>query len=211
MQLLDNTFYVIENFFELEYQNYLENIFQYTTPWYFTKSTLAKKEDGIFDNNTFDSPQFSLQLCRLDNIDKELEPISFFDTFKNNLENVLPVKVRQIIRSHATLTLPIVDGWKNKRFHAPAHVDLEVPKHLDYGLDDVITCIYYINDSDGDTLAFYPPDKTKWNRASNLEVADRVTPKKGNLILFKGSTLHAGCPPIHTKSRCLININMILE
>jgi hypothetical protein len=207
MEMLDNTFYVIEDFFEIEYQNYLETMWQHTTPFYYNKSTLLVKEHGVFDNNTLDLPQWS---CGLNVADKQHPtdcPINLFEKLKEKFEAATGFKIKHVARAHATMIFPVRDGFRAERFHLPAHVDLADPPDM----DKVITCIYYVNDSDGDTVLFEPPDMTTWNHRSMLKETDRVTPKKGKFAFFKGKTWHAGSPPIYTKSRCLININLIVE
>tara|TARA_B100001057_G_scaffold64039_3_gene57589 strand:- start:7158 stop:7685 length:528 start_codon:yes stop_codon:yes gene_type:complete len=71
-------------------------------------------------------------------------------------------------------------------FYAP-HTD-RPEKHL--GL------IYYVNDSDGDTVFF---EKEK--------VIEKVTPKKGRIVLFDGETLHSGGFPTDNP-RCIVNFNI---
>lgn len=71
-------------------------------------------------------------------------------------------------------------------FYAP-HTD-RPEKHL--GL------IYYVNDSDGDTVFF---EKEK--------IIEKVTPKKGRIVLFDGETLHSGGFPTNNP-RCIVNFNI---
>jgi len=63
------------------------------------------------------------------------------------------------------------------------------------------TAIYYINDSDGDTLFF---DDAK-------NIVCRQTPKKNTLVLFSGDLLHSAQLPIVSPKRLVVNINFILD
>ena len=56
--------------------------------------------------------------------------------------------------------------------------------------------LYYVKDSDGDTV-FY--DKNK-------KILKKVTPKKGRVVSFDGSILHAGSSPSKS-TRIIINVN----
>jgi len=75
---------------------------------------------------------------------------------------------------------------KLKTFIPKAHVDLPFP-HL--------VCLYYVNDSNGDTL-FYNDDK---------KIVKRVSPKKGRIALFDGSLYHSSGQP-NQNERIVINI-----
>ena len=55
--------------------------------------------------------------------------------------------------------------------------------------------IYYVNDSDGDTIFFN----------DNLKEIKRVNPKKGKAVLFDSNILHCGSNPINTLNRVVIN------
>ena len=55
--------------------------------------------------------------------------------------------------------------------------------------------IYYINDSDGDTIFFN----------KKLKEIKRVTPKKNTAVLFDSNILHCGCNPIKSSMRGVIN------
>tara|TARA_Y100000015_G_scaffold19801_1_gene19196 strand:- start:409 stop:930 length:522 start_codon:yes stop_codon:yes gene_type:complete len=90
----------------------------------------------------------------------------------------------ELIRIKGGLLLPTQEGYNNK------HVDFDFPH---------TTALYYVNDSDGDTLFFN----------DNLEIVNRVKPEKGKLIIFDGSILHASsCPTSHT-NRIVINFNYV--
>ena len=55
------------------------------------------------------------------------------------------------------------------------HIDQHIPHWV---------CLYYVNDSDGDTI-FY----------NNKEEIKRITPKKGRIIFFDGSIYHTAGQP----------------
>ncbi len=79
--------------------------------------------------------------------------------------------------------------------------------HIDIGYEHLV-CLYYVNDSDGDTFLF---NKTKKDgpisKDSKLEILKRVSPKKGRAVLFDGSRYHSSSGP--TKDiRCIINFNV---
>ena len=68
------------------------------------------------------------------------------------------------------------------------HTDQEEPHWV---------CLYYVNDSDGDTILFEDDGK--------IEI-QRVSPKKGRVLFFDGSLKHCSSRPVKN-TRCIINCN----
>ena len=95
----------------------------------------------------------------------------------------LDINLIDIIAARLFITVP----HKTKLEHYAPHTD-RPEEHL--GL------IYYLNDSDGDTVFF-----------EDEKIIERVSPKKGRIVLFDGNTLHAGGYPSDTP-RCIVNYNI---
>jgi len=74
------------------------------------------------------------------------------------------------------------------------------PIHSDTPADDksglVLSCILYVNDSDGDTL-FYSNE--------TQEIVQRVSPKENRLLAFPADLLHSSSPPRDTMTRFMCN------
>jgi len=66
--------------------------------------------------------------------------------------------------------------------------------HPDFSNSELITILYYINDSDGDTYFF-----------EGQELAHVVPPVKGTAAMFRSNMLHAGSPPTKHETRLVIN------
>lgn len=83
--------------------------------------------------------------------------------------------------------------------------------HVDQICEGIMTAIYYVNDSTGETFIFNeewkeegsPPDFSK------LTVKQTIIPKKGRLVVFKGSLMHSGNCPKTNRPRAVINFNFI--
>jgi hypothetical protein len=91
--------------------------------------------------------------------------------------------ISQILQVRIWITVP-----ETKNFITFAHVDRYDPH---------FSLLYYVNDSDGDTV-FFEDDKTT--------IIKKVSPKKGRMVLFDGSIPHAASTPTKN-SRCIINYN----
>lgn len=70
-------------------------------------------------------------------------------------------------------------------------------KHIDMEREHKVL-LYYVKDSDGDTVFFNKKDK----------INKRVTPKKGRAVLFDGSIWHSSYKP-KRKLRCIINFDYL--
>lgn len=76
---------------------------------------------------------------------------------------------------------------KRKTEHNNPHVDGPYPHYV---------CLYYVNDSEGDTTFF--------GLSPNDPVSFKVTPKRGRIVVFDGATYHASTSPKQGK-RAIIN------
>lgn len=67
--------------------------------------------------------------------------------------------------------------------------------HIDNSEQGMMTAIYYVNDSDGDTYFF----------ENYLEITNTITPKKGRMVLFDSNKLHSSSSPINSEYRIVMN------
>jgi hypothetical protein len=169
--------------FELMSQNNLP--YQYNRSTVVDASTLPKN-DRIIDSsmmvnvvvfNDFTSPLL-----------KEFVPIIA----------AIPFKIRQLLRVKVNITHPHVLS-REDTFNVP---------HVDYdGFDTLVTAIYYLNDSDGDTYIF---DQDRNYKGNDLTIKKQVSPKQGRLVVFSGDLLHSGNNPRTNETRMVANINVVV-
>lgn len=104
----------------------------------------------------------------------------------------------EIFNARSFMHFPLNEDVKKE--YDNVHIDVKYP-HL--------VVLYYINDTDGDTYIF---DKTLDNckfitNDTKLEVIQKVSPKKGRVVIFNGNRYHSSSGP--TKDvRCIINFNV---
>lgn len=113
------------------------------------------------------------------------------------------IKIANFLRIKINLLTPIVNNTPEK--YNGAHIDRFTPHQ---------TLIYYLNDSDGDTVVFdktysagrdYVKDST-----DILPIKQRITPKANSLLhLQNGFTYHSSSNPITYNKRITININFV--
>lgn len=75
-------------------------------------------------------------------------------------------------------------------------------KHID-NLNPHWVAIFYLNESDGDTIF--------WKSLEEDKVINRVTPKENRVVIFDGATYHSSSTPCKAEFRAVINLNFANE
>lgn len=184
---------VIDNFIPESYQNALIQEFEGELSWFYSNSAAGVCENfDTTDSNIIDSTQFVHGIVEDNKGISPTYPLIFPLIWF--LEKEKHIKVKNVLRVKANLMTR--DGREIK--YQPPHVDVYGPGFL--------TMIYYINDSDGDTIIF---DKLHDQGHCNLNITKRITPKKGRILLLPSNVFHSSSCPIRTKRRTVLNF--ILE
>jgi hypothetical protein len=188
-----NEIHVIENIIPTHLQDDIEaKLLHHDFPVYLGKETIEKTDPKfINDQNTKDYMMFNHIFVINSEITSSwynlIHCISQELSAHLGLANTLPHRCK------LNITFP------NREF---ADTDY-FPSHYDAPRKS-ITGVYYVNDSDGDTLFFENPDE------SPLVITEQYTPKKGSLVYFDNSVLHSWRPPKNTRVRCVINFLFLL-
>ena len=196
-----NKIKIIDNFLPKSWHEHLLHQSLSNWGWKMHECTGHKDE---WDDNTWDEGQWVAEFVSIDAQDNvnhgmninylsDITPLQFF--VDEHLENF---KIHRPIRVKAnTLT---------KRPDAP--VGTYNSPHFD-GYDGKVSFLYYLNDSDGDTVFFeenvrdMPPNNIipdKYN------VRLRSTPKANTAVIFDSSIFHASSQPRETFDRRVLNI-----
>lgn len=69
------------------------------------------------------------------------------------------------------------------------------------------TAVYYVNNSDGDTIIFNEKTMKPFLTGEELSIKKRVRNKRGRLVVFNQDYLHAGMLPVSSDYRVVINFN----
>lgn len=184
---------VDDNFISNHHKTSLENsIMSPSFKWEYVKWSVAKNHVNSFPNeNTVDSFQFVNLFCidNKKNSDFYEQAIELFYCFieKHN------IKVNNIVRGKCNLVLR-PDNLTIPKENPNKHM---MP-HIDNSPEDKIF-LYYVNDSDGDTIMFDNID-------GNIIEIDRFSPRKGRAVMFGGDTIHAPAYPYISRERAVVNI-----
>ena len=184
---------IIDNVVSSRYQNDLEEtFFSKDFPWCLNDSIT-----GTDDSNHFGLAHSIIKAreIRSHKLDYVL-PLVFEIADKSNSD------VSKIYAARAFMQVPRNCDDQHDHFH----VDV---------LQNHIVFLYYLNDSDGDTIilnkkctdsnqAFYGGEYTE------SDVLERVTPKKGRVVVFDGMHYHAAGIP-KENYRAVLNFDMVKE
>jgi hypothetical protein len=161
-----------------------DNIIQ----WYFNDATVDVNEGYHLkiDENTTESPFMTHGFYREGVVNSP-----WYMYFKQLVDMVIHNHPEfELYRCKANLYLR--DSGYPENHHHTAHTD------DDKGIGSM-TALYFANDSDGDTLFF----------DQDMNVVNRVSPKKNRIVIFNSDQLHAGTPPKINNYRT--NINIVLR
>ena len=108
------------------------------------------------------------------------------------------------------LSLPDIRVLQGRSFlQFPVNTDGTIDEaHIDiYDELDFIVALYYVNDSDGDTVIYNEKDECL---EENYTIKQKVTPKQGRVVIFDGGLFHAAEQPINSNTRCIVNYNLAI-
>lgn len=187
---------VFDNIIDETIQDEIENLlFDNECPWYYHNRSVQEydelnniKKFNLSNNilkNMIDSQMFVHSIVNGDKINcVKLGPVvakmlfQFAERANFSFKNIYRIKANLHLRDNS---------YTDEQYNS-IHCDNDGPHW---------SLIYYVNDTDGDTIFF-----------NSNEIIDRVSPKKGRILLFDGGILHASQPPKKTINRCILNINI---
>lgn len=198
-----NEIYSFDDIVDIEIQNEIEKyVHDKDLQWDTFKN--VTESDGIHTNYSFPA-----KVLVEDKINKNI--LEFIDIIINNSLDKINRKLLKKYRIKINKTTPqIIDSNEEYRL---LHVDTDL-QH--------VAIIYYVNDSDGDTLIFNDKNNKHSNNLKefnnnqdfldfkNFELTNSITPKKGRVVMFDGNLWHYGKYPTNGE-RNIININLVIE
>ena len=192
-ELYRNKIWVFDDIIDIKLQDDIENTFlSLDFPWFFNKDV------SIPDNKVQQRPGFSHYF-----VDREAPNSKFHEPLipiiKNSCKKI-GYQYSKILQGRAFLQLPL--NLKDKHIVDSPHLDITDFRHL--------VVLYYVVDSDGDTVIYknnYENGMTVPHMKDLIE-NKRVTPKKGRVVVFDGYFWHTACQPENNK-RLIINYNVI--
>ena len=201
---------IFDDFIEKDYQEKIkrellgaEDHLGQLFPWYYIEDVTS-----AYDPDSQHRPGLSHQYVKLpkglDDDDEDIVPgpksvgqvtSEYHELFVPMLKTVgakLGMRNINVLQGRSFLQFPVnTDGTIDS-----PHIDIcsEV---------DFIVALYYVVDSDGDTVIYNETEESK-----TYTIKKSVTPKQGRMVIFDGSLYHAAEQPINSNTRCIVNYNL---
>jgi hypothetical protein len=179
---------VIDNFAP---QDYFELIKNYVLSWdqeWFYQSNITGES---FGKPGFGKHGFACNIVK--------NPNEFLDNYTAGLLTNLLVNIREmikcknILRSRLDMTVYTPGGMK-----CDPHVD---------NFDPHIATIFYLNNSDGNTVIYNELYSKIEDMDRELTVQKEIEPKENRLVIFDGMYIHTGHVPAYHNTRVILNSN----
>ena len=109
------------------------------------------------------------------------------------------IKNPELLEARSFLQLPLEKNFVGEGVDTP-HLDRTTPHTV---------FLYYVNDSDGDTIIYdyKSKDENDIPFYEDINVLEKVTPKQGRVVIFDGLLWHTAEQPRKNK-RCILNFNV---
>ncbi len=167
--------------------------------WYWNAGTVEQNEKTyessnvcVIDSKTKDIPQLCHSVLLGNNV--MCQHYHFFSEMVSHIEPHIG-KVKRIVRIKLNL-ITKDSGYPVGFYNAP---------HIDYIGNNIISFVYYVNDSDGDTIIFDKCLDGNGHNITELNEVYRQTPKMGTGVAFNSQQLHTSSSPKLTDRRVVIN------
>ena len=179
----------IENILsEAEYNQLYETITSFKFDWHYLPGTVPLEvKQVVSESNSFDLYETGQFIHLL----YDQQPLSPYWNLVEPIINNLDKDIVEIGRIKANLLTQNNSG----------KAIINCP-HVDRDREGWHSMIYYVNDSDGDTVMF---DKKGDQGFDNLQIQDTASPKKNTAVMFESDWYHTSTNPIDNPTRIVLN------
>ena len=220
---IENKIFVYDYIIGIEYQENIKNILMGSEsykgaefPWFWLDDVTAGTDDAK-PNGGINGSTISITQEKSTPKPTQKRPAlchNYYTKFITNRGNRLsqPVSdfhqlfVELIRQSCFKLNLSEVNVIQGRSFlQFPLNLksyDVDTP-HIDLSTIDHFVMLYYVCDSDGDTVIYNEKDMS-----DHYTEQKRVTPKQGRVVLFDGSFYHTAEQCRVNNRRCIVNYDL---
>ena len=190
---------VIDNFIDIDYQEKIKreliggfdskkNYHDSNFPWFYIEDVTAAG-----DSDSQHRPGLGKQYVEFDDISPGIVVSDHHDLMIPKLRKVgFTVGIRDV---------KVLQGRSFLQFPVKERGEIDLP-HIDICNKIHIVGLYYVMDSDGDTVIY-----NERKESETYTIKERVSPKQGRMVIFDGGLFHAAEQPLNN-TRCIINYNI---
>ena len=200
---------IIDDFIEKDYQEKIkvallgaEDHRGLQFPWYYIEDVTA-----AYQNTSQHRPGLSHQYVMLpdeltgeDDVRLEYHKVG---TVMSEYHELFIPMLQRVGFKFGLSDVKVLQGRSFLQFPVNTDGTIDNP-HIDIiGKAEFIVALYYVCDSDGDTVIY---NETKESKKYTIKKS--VTPKQGRMVIFDGALYHAAKQPINSNTRCIVNYNL---
>ena len=199
---------VFDDFIEEDYQEKIkrellgaEDHLGLQFPWYYIEDVTAAYSDDSQHRPGLSHSYVDLPLELTGYEDDVLKPNSVGKVLSDYHELFVPM-LKRVGFKLGVSNVRVLQGRSFLQFPVNTDGTIDLP-HIDIiGKAEFIVALYYVCDSDGDTVIYNERKESK-----SYTIKQKVTPKQGRMVLFDGSLYHTAEQPLNNV-RCVVNYNL---
>ena len=191
---------VIDNFIDIDYQEKIKreliggfdskkNYHDSNFPWFYIEDVTAAG-----DSDSQHRPGLGHQYGEFDDVSPGI-------VVSEHHELMIPM-LRKVGFTVGIRDVKVLQGRSFLQFPVKERGEIDLP-HIDICNKIHIVGLYYVMDSDGDTVIY-----NERKESETYTIKERVTPKQGRVVLFDGGFYHTAEQPINN-TRCIVNYNLV--
>lgn len=181
---------IFDNMFPPSLVNDIENAFtSFEHNWHYMSSSSGVEDLHVDDDPLKkDCPQMIHVIYANEWVSQHSQLVKSMLYF---IEDKTQTHIKSIHRIKANLTVP--DGKGINYYNTP---------HVDHESKNFLSMVYYVHNTDGDTVLF---DKDAEAGSNNLSILEKVSPARGKCVVFPSTQYHSSSNPIMNNSRIILN------
>ena len=190
---------VIDDFIDIDYQEKIKreliggfdsnkNYHDSDFPWFYIEDVTAAG-----DSDSQHRPGLGHQYVEFDNISPGI-------IVSDHHELMVPM-LRKLGFTVGIRDVKVLQGRSFLQFPVKERGEIDLP-HIDICNKIHIVGLYYVMDSDGDTVIY-----NERKESETYTIKERVSPKQGRMVIFDGGLFHAAEQPLNS-TRCIVNYNI---
>ena len=200
---------VFDDFIDKDYQEKIkkellgaEDTFGPRFPWFYVEDVTTAYDDDSQHRPGLSHSYVDLPLELTGDENDVLEPYSSGIVMSGYHELFVPM-LKRVGFKLGVSNITVIQGRSFLQFPVNTDGTIDLP-HIDIiGKAEFIVALYYVCDSDGDTVIYNETEESK-----TYTIKKSVTPKQGRMVIFDGSLYHAAEQPINSNTRCIVNYNL---